>query len=275
MPPYHTEYLILLYHFVRQRKRALQKTVCDKTNKLSRNSTETFPYPQSKTQERPKDYPCVSCDTVEKFIFLCYALLYKSAIFQTENDIKTESYTKQQGGKPMQFRFETAYNQQSLSIMAKCLRKTVRKSKSKRSHIAGWIIVALAIFLSFASGESGIDLRKIVTWTAAAVIVIALLFEDQMNGYFARKRLLKGTEYAVATFDPEISDSFVSETTIGKSEFSYDKILLIAETQQYFVFLFSASHAQIYDKDNLTGGSVNDFRNFISEKTGKPIVPVR
>ena len=96
-----------------------------------------------------------------------------------------------------------------------------------------------------------------------------------MNGYFAKKRLLKGTEKAISTFDPETPDFFVSETAVGKSEFSYDKIFLVAETQQYFVFLFSKNHAQINDKDSLTGGSADEFRNFIGEKTGKPIVPVR
>ena len=65
----------------------------------------------------------------------------------------------------MQFTFETNYNQKTLSVMAKCIRKTARKAKSKKSHLFGWIVVALAPFLSFVSGEEGfvIDGRKILT----------------------------------------------------------------------------------------------------------------
>ena len=177
----------------------------------------------------------------------------------------------------MQFTFETLYNQKSLSVMAKCIRKTVRKKRSKRSHIFGWIVFVLALLLSFSSGDEGfvIDSGKIITCIAALAILIALIFEDKLNGYFAKKRLLPGTEKAASTFDTENTDSFNFATAVGKSEFSYDKIVLIAETPVYFVFVFSSSHAQIYDKNNLSGGSVDEFRKFISEVTNKEIITVK
>jgi len=177
----------------------------------------------------------------------------------------------------MQYTFETAYDQKTLSVMAKCIRKTVRKARSKRSHLFGWLVVALALLLSLSSGEEAfaITAKTVTTWIVAAVIVLALLFEDQINGYFAKKRMLKGTEKALAVFDTDRADRFHSETEVGSSEFSYEKILLVAETERYFVFLFSSSHAQIYDKHSLTGGTVEEFRVFLSERTQKPIIPVK
>ncbi len=176
----------------------------------------------------------------------------------------------------MQYTFETLYNQKSLAVMAKCLRKTIRKKKSKRSHIFGWLVVVLAVLLSFVSGDEGfvIDLRTIITWTAGAAIVIALVFEDQINGYFARKRMLKGTEKAVSVFDTEDPSGFVSETEIGKSEFSYEKIAQIAETKQYYVFVFSENHAQIYDKSTMSGGTTEEFEHFLCNMTKKAVVKV-
>lgn len=177
----------------------------------------------------------------------------------------------------MQFTFETEYNQKSLSVMAKCIRKTARAKRSKRSHILGWIVIALALLLSFSSGDEGftITFRVVITWTAAAVMLIVLLFEDKINGYFAGKRMLKGTEKAISTFDTENPDAFISETEVGKSEFNYEKIAMIAETDRYFVFVFSASHAQVYDKNSLSGGTVNEFRDFITEKTSKTVRPTK
>ena len=177
----------------------------------------------------------------------------------------------------MKFTFENTYNQKTLSVMAKCIRKTVRKAKSKRSHIFGWIVAVLGILLSLSSGEEGfvIDVGKIMTWLAVVVILGALIFEDQINGYFAKKRMLPGTEKVVATFDTANIDSFRSGTAVGKSEFSYDKIGLVAETDAYFVFIFSSSHAQIYDKNHLSGGTCEEFREFISERTNKSIITVR
>ena len=92
----------------------------------------------------------------------------------------------------MKYTFETLYNQEALTIMAKCLRKTVRRKKSKRSHIFGWIVVIIAVILSFASDAESfvIDFKKVITWIAALAIIISFLFEDWLNGYFARKRML-------------------------------------------------------------------------------------
>ena len=92
----------------------------------------------------------------------------------------------------MQYTFQTDYNQKSLSVMAKCIRKTARAKRSKRSHIFGWIVIALALLLSFSSGDEGftITFRAVITWIAAAVMLFVLLFEDQINGYFAKKRML-------------------------------------------------------------------------------------
>jgi len=177
----------------------------------------------------------------------------------------------------MQYIFQTDYNQKALSIMAKCIRKTARIKRSKRSHILGWIVIVLALLLSFSSGDEGftITFKTILTWLAATVIFITLIFEDQINGYFAGKRMLKGTEKVTAVFNAESPDAFSSETEVGKSAFSYDKIALLAETERYFVFVFSASHAQIYDKNNLSGGTDDAFREFITEKTGKEILYVK
>ena len=177
----------------------------------------------------------------------------------------------------MQYTFETEYNQKSLSAMAKCIRNTARAKRSRRSHTFGWIVIALALLLSFASGDEDftVTFNTVLTWLVAAVILVTLVFEDQLNGYVAGKRMLKGTEKAVSTFDTENSDTFISETEVGKSEFSYDKIAMIAETDRYFVFVFSASHAQIYDKNTLSGGTVNGFREFRTQRTEKTVEKVK
>ena len=173
----------------------------------------------------------------------------------------------------MEYTFETLYNQEALTIMAKCLRKTVRRKKSKRSHIFGWIVAILVVILSVASDAESfaIDFKKVITWAAALAIIVSFVFEDWLNGYFAKKRMLKGTEKSTSTFDTEIATAFISETAIGKSEFSYDKVAQIAEAERYFVFIFSENHAQVYDKVSISGGTVDEFREFISKVTNKTV----
>ncbi len=174
----------------------------------------------------------------------------------------------------MEFIFETTYNQKALTAMAKGIRKTARKKRTKRSHIFGFIVIALALLLALADIKDGIEFtaNRIITLLAALIILIVLLFEDKINGYVARKRMLPGTEKSKVAFTEE---DFYSETEVGKSEWNYDRILMLAETKDYFIFVFSSSHAQVYDKNNLSGGTVDEFRKFICERTGKAMAFIK
>ena len=167
----------------------------------------------------------------------------------------------------MEFTIETQYNAKTMASMARALRKTIRKKHSRRSHIFGWTVVVLALLLLISHGFS-FDFRTISTSIAVLVILTVFLFEDRINGYVAYKRLLPGTEKAVTVFS---ENSFISTTDIGKSEWTYDKMILIAETADFFVFIFSASHAQLYDKRNIQGGTADDFRRFIETATEKQV----
>lgn len=174
----------------------------------------------------------------------------------------------------MEFTFETTYDQKAVTTMAKVLRKTVRKKRSRRAHIFGWIVIALALLLTLPLGEEtlSVDVRTVITWLAAFVILIVLLFEDSINGYIARRRILTGTNQCTTAFQDE---NFTSTTEIGKTEFLYNNISLLAETDCYFVFVYDKSHAQVYDKRKLSGGTVEEFRKFITEKTDNAITRVR
>ena len=88
----------------------------------------------------------------------------------------------------MEFTFETQYNAKTMATMAKALRKTIRRKHSRRSHLFGWIVTVLGLFLVVAN--FALDFRTIVTLVAVLAIVIALVFEDTINGYMAKKRLL-------------------------------------------------------------------------------------
>ena len=133
----------------------------------------------------------------------------------------------------MEFRFETRYDQRGLTAMARALRKTIRKKGSRRSHISGWCIVALA------------------------VVLVA-----------AKKKMLPGTSSAKSVFTEE---GYTSTTEAASTGFHYETVQQVCETADYFVFLFSRQHGQIYDKATLSGGTAEEFRAFITEKTGKPI----
>lgn len=163
------------------------------------------------------------------------------------------------------FTFETDYDIDALSAMARALRKTIRKKQNRRTHIFGWTVAVLGILVTVMLGVN------VVTLTAIIILVLFLLFEDRMNGYMAKKRVLPGAEHCSVRF---YQDKFLSTTKIGRTEFRYDRIKYVTEDQRYFVFVFSDNHAQAYDKKRLTGGNVGEFRGFMEDRTGQKVIPV-
>ena len=104
------------------------------------------------------------------------------------------------------------------------------------------------------------------------ILIVILLTEDQVNAFFARKKMLPGTSSAKSVFTEE---SYTSTTEAAATEFHYETVQQVCETEEYFVLLFSRQHGQIYDKAALSGGTAGDFRAFITEKTGKPVAYIK
>ena len=173
----------------------------------------------------------------------------------------------------MEFTFETTYNQKALTAMAKGLRKTVRKKRSRRSHIFGWAVVILSILLMCGTeGGMTFSFRSVVTWIAIIAIAAVTVFEDALNGFIAGKRMLRGTVQSTAVFQ---EDGYQTVTEVGKSVWIYSTVQAVAETKDYFVLAFSANHAQVYDKSSICGGTVEEFCGFIAEKTGKAVQRIK
>lgn len=168
----------------------------------------------------------------------------------------------QEGDLDMEFTFHTVYDQKAMTALARGLRKTLRAKRNRRSRILGTIVSVVGFLLIWYRGT--IDFRSVLTAAAILVILYVLLCEDNLNGSIAKKRGLPGLNESVTTF---AEGSYHSVTPLGKTTFYYNNILAAAETPDYFLLLFSQSHGQVYSKASLTGGSEDDFRSFIEDKT--------
>ena len=158
----------------------------------------------------------------------------------------------------MGIQFETDYNMETLTAMAKGLRKTVRKKRSRRVHIFAAVVLILGLLtiLATTAGGEPFGASGVVTMLAMLVVILVSLFEDKLNAWFEE-------------------DGYVSATGVTESRFSYAQIVAVAETARYFVFALSSHHTQAYDKRTIRGGSVEDFRAFIAEKTGKLVENIK
>ena len=174
----------------------------------------------------------------------------------------------------MEFTFETFYNRKMMIAMAKGVRKTLRKKKFIRSRILAillLIIVAALYVPKFINDGFYWDFSTIITVAAVALIIIAILFEDQINGIITNQRVIPGTRLIKTTFH---ENGYHSYTDLGDTEWKYETVQAICESKKYFVFVFSQMHAQVYDKAGLAEGNIDEFREFIKDKINKKIVRI-
>ena len=87
----------------------------------------------------------------------------------------------------MEFTFEMNYDRKAMTAMAHAIRVGLQEEQDKKSKIIGWVFVALTVLILLFSESFG--------WMQiAAGIIIAgfagyLVFQDQVNGYLAMKKL--------------------------------------------------------------------------------------
>ncbi len=173
----------------------------------------------------------------------------------------------------MEYTIQTTYDKKTLTAMVKGLRRTLRKKRSRRSHIYGWVVIVLGLLL-MAKGISdhGFTSSAVVSLIAVGALLLVLVFEDHLNAWIAGKRLLAGTKQVTAIFDVE---KFISRTEVGTTEWKYDAVKGIVRVGDYLIFTFSNNHAQAYDLKRITGGETDVFLTDLSTWSGKTIESIK
>ena len=66
-------------------------------------------------------------------------------------------------------------------------------------------------------------------------------------------------------------DGYFSNTEAGESDYSYENIFLIVESDGYMILVFHEGTAHIIDLATIEGGTVEDFRRLLRKKTSLTI----
>ena len=168
----------------------------------------------------------------------------------------------------MTFEIRSDITNRSMTIASRAMRKVLRRKRSILWAIFGWSVFLFnALLLIPFDGEPFVlDVRTLTSMLAEVMLLSVLLFQARFNGMIARKNSLAGTkEYHVALGE----DSYTVVTAVTTSTFRYELIDALAESQDYIIFLMKKRYAQPLDKRTLIGGTVEEFKRFLEEKTGK------
>ena len=166
----------------------------------------------------------------------------------------------------MTFEIHSNITNRSMTVAARAMRKVLRRKRSIIWAIFGWSVFLFdALLLIPFDGEPfALDVRTVTSLLVEVMLLSVLLFQDRFNGMIACKNTLAGTkEYHVAFGE----DSYTVVTAATTSTFRYELIDALAESQDYIIFLMKKRYAQPLDKCTLTGGTVEEVKLFVEEKT--------
>ena len=168
----------------------------------------------------------------------------------------------------MDFSFETLYDQRALTAVAKAIRKIFRRKNSIFMRIFGICFIAFGIYKSSPLSGNAFDFSVggVLGYVALLMIMVAVFFEDSVNGMIARTRLPRGEFIVDAQFDEEL---FHLHTQTNSNTMQYQRIRYLTETKYYYIFIFNEHHAEVFEKDTLAGITDREFRQFMLDKTGK------
>ena len=155
-----------------------------------------------------------------------------------------------------------------MTVAARAMRRVLRRKRSILWAIFGWTVFFInALLLIPFDGEPFVlDVRTVTSMLVEVMLLSVLLFQDRLNGMIACKNTLAGTKEYRVVFGEE---SYTVVTEVATSTFRYELIDAMAESQDYIIFLMKKRYAQPLDKRTLTGGTVEEFKRFLDEKTGK------
>jgi hypothetical protein len=169
----------------------------------------------------------------------------------------------------MEFTFDLNYDLKAMTAMAKAIRVGLQEEQNKKSKIIGWGFVALTVLILLFSSTFG--WMQIAASIIIALFAAYLIWQDQVNAYFAMKKLPEKMRTGRWLFR---DDGYFSDTEAGESDYSYKNIFMMVESQGYMILVFHEGRAHIIDLSTIQGGTAQDFRRLLRRETSLTIQEV-
>ena len=169
----------------------------------------------------------------------------------------------------MEFTFDLNYDFKAMTAMARAIRVGLQEEQNKKSKIIGWGFVALTVLILLFSSTFG--WMQIAASIIIALFAAYLIWQDQVNAYFAMKKLPEKMRTGRWLFR---DDGYFSDTEAGESDYSYKNIFMMVESQGYMILVFHEGRAHIIDLSTIQGGTAQDFRRLLRRETSLTIQEV-
>lgn len=167
------------------------------------------------------------------------------------------------------FKTHTDYNLEQMEELQRVMGRTLARKETlrKRTFFLAWGAVLMGIGLFLAVWKGSV-LLALVLCALGAVLLARGIFFYQLAGWASSRALgdrVMGT------------DNFLEKSEIlvvrGKdsTRYPYSSCQQLLETERSIYFMMEGGQGLILDKESLHGGTVEELREFLAEKCGKPL----
>ena len=157
----------------------------------------------------------------------------------------------------------TTYDRRALSALARALRKTVRRTRSRLLRVWCWVLLVLSLLSAWVSwGEWG---NCGAQWGGGRPDA------GRSAGGGRNQRLLCQAERPAGdggVHGALLEEHYETKIAGAATQWQYSKLLRLAENDRYLVLILGKNHGQLCDKEELTGAAPEELRAFLEQRTG-------
>ncbi|MGN8897551.1 YcxB family protein [Flavonifractor sp. HCP28S3_F3] len=176
----------------------------------------------------------------------------------------------------MNFEMETVYDKQTIQAFQNILNQTLRAKRIQFARltfmITGCVCIGYGFLWLWAKSQADISVIPAVSSFAAGIPLLLLgLFYKKYRNRSVKHMVNQTPERIYYSFD---ENGYFSRSGSTKLRSTYHILEFMFETDHYFVLMLSRKKGFILDKSRFQFGTPEEFRSFLSQKTGKQMMLV-
>lgn len=166
----------------------------------------------------------------------------------------------------MEFQVNTTYDKRAIYVLNRGGSEVGNTRMSSLWRLAGIVITAYLIILTvYIADIESLRFQMVINMVAAAIIGGWTLFVYRIRTALIDKMMPPEDRKQKATFTEE---GYLMESTL-RDQCSYEDVLGIAQTADYFLICVSKRRGYALDKKGFTQGDAAQFAAFLERKTGR------
>ena len=167
------------------------------------------------------------------------------------------------------FRTYTDYNVNQMEELQRVMGRTLARKETlrRRSFALSWGVLCMGVGLLLAVRKGSVFLA-LACCVLGALLLARGVFFYQLAAWASCRAMGKqtmGTEYTLE------KSEILAVRGKDSTRYPYSACMQLLETEHSIYFMMTDGQGLILDKDNLRGGTVEELRSWLAEKTGKPL----